>query len=119
MKVEWKPPQTQDLPVNWSIKKLGFGGGWYKSRDGLAVIISCSIEQDGKTWIHLSVSRKKSIPTWADLVKVKEIFLGTDALAIQVLVPRDEWINEHEFCLHLYQCLDDRPVPDFRKEGTI
>jgi hypothetical protein len=117
--IEWKPPTAEDLPSNWSIKKRGFNGGWYKSRDGLAVIISSCQEQDGKLWVHLSVSRKKSIPTWADLVKVKELFLGTDALAIQVLVPRSEWVNDHEFCLHLYQCLDDRPIPDFRKLGTI
>ena len=91
----------------------------YKSRDGLAVIVSCSVEEDGKPWVHLSVSRKKSIPTWVDLVNVKEVFLGKDTLAIQILPARSEYINVHEFCLYLYQCLEDRPIPDFRKLGTI
>lgn len=117
--VDWNPPTAGNLPVNWLVKAIGDDGGMYKSRDGLAVIISCSIEQDGKPWIHLSVSRKKSIPTWVDLVHVKEIFLGKDALAIQILPARSEYINVHEFCLDLYQCLEDRPIPDFRKLGTI
>ncbi len=117
--IEWNPPSASDLPANWSIKAIDDDGGMYKSRDGLAVIVSCSVEEDGKPWIHLSVSRKKSIPTWVDLVNVKEIFMGKDALAIQILPPRSEYINVHEFCLHLYQCLEDRPIPDFRKLGTI
>ena len=117
--VDWNPPTPEQLPINWSIKKLGSDGGFYKSRNGLAVIISCCVESDGKNWVHLSVSRKNSIPTWGELVDVKEIFLGKNAVAIQVLPPRSEWVNVHPFCLHLYQCLDDRPVPDFRKLGTI
>ena len=117
--VEWSPPTAEELPCNWSVQAIGADGGAYKSCDGLVVIISCSIEKDGNSWVHLSLSRKKSVPTWIDLVKVKEIFLGAEALALQVLPPRSEWVNVHEFCLHLYQCLEDRPIPDFRKLGTI
>lgn len=117
--VNWNPPTAEELPCNWSVKAIGDDGGMYKSRDGLAVIISCSIERDGNSWVHLSVSRKKSIPTWVDLINVKEIFLGKDTLAIQILPSRSEYINVHEFCLHIYQCLEDRPIPDFRKLGTI
>jgi hypothetical protein len=117
--VDWNPPTAEQLPINWSVRELGLDGGAYKSRNGLAVIISCCIEEDGKNWVHLSVSRKNSMPTWGELVDIKEIFLGKNAVAIQVLPPRSEWVNIHPFCLHLYQCLDDRPIPDFRKLGTI
>ncbi|WP_445246329.1 DUF7694 domain-containing protein [Microcoleus sp. OTE_8_concoct_300] len=117
--VEWNPPTAEELPCNWLVQAIGLDGGAYKSRDGLIVIISGSIEKDGYSWVHLSLSRKKSVPTWIDLVKVKELFLGADSVAIQILPPRSEWVNVHEFCLHLYQCLDERPVPDFRKLGTI
>ena len=117
--VDWNPPTAEQLPINWSVRELGLDGGAYKSRNGLAVIISCCIEEDGKNWVHLSVSRKNSMPTWGELVDVKEIFLGKNAVAIQVLPPRSEWVNVHPFCLHLYQCLDARPIPDFRKLGTI
>ena len=113
----WKPPTL--LPDNWRILEVGIDGAAYRNRTGLAVMISCCIEADGKNWVHLSVSKRKEMPSWAELVQVKELFLGKDSLAIQVFPPRSEWVNHHNYCLHLYQCLDQRPVPDFRKLGTI
>lgn len=115
--VNWEPPT--DLPNNWKIIRKSQDGGAYKNRTGLMVIISCCVEADEKNWIHLSVSKRKQYPSWDELVQVKELFLGKDSLAIQVLPPRVEWVNFHPFCLHLYQCLDERPLPDFRKLGTI
>lgn len=114
---DWEPPT--DLPKNWRILDRNQDRGVYKSRDGLTVIVSCCIESDGKHWVHLSVSRKKQMPSWAEFNRVKGIFLGEEALAVQVFAPRTEWVNDHDYCLHLYQCLDERPVPDFRKLGTI
>jgi len=55
----------------------------------------------------------------SQLKQVKDLFLGVNALAIQVLPPKDEFVNDYEYCLHVYQCLDERPIPDFRKLGTI
>jgi len=115
---DWKPPTN--LPRNWSVDYCGFDAARYRSRSGLVCILSCSIERDQKAWVHLSVSRKNFLPSWEDLVLVKEIFLGQDSAAIQVLPPKKEWVNIHPFCLHLYQCLEDEnPIPDFRKFGTI
>lgn len=113
----WKPPT--EIPSNWRLIKAGIDGAAYQSRNGLKVILSCCIEADEKNWVHLSVSRKNRLPDWAEFTQVKEIFLGKEALAIQVLAPRSEWVNHHPYCLHLYQCLDERPIPDFRKLGTI
>lgn len=113
----WQPPT--DLPPNWKILRQSEDGAAYRNRTGLLVIISCCVEADGKNWIHLSVSKRKQYPSWDEFVQVKELFLGRESLAIQVLPPRSEWVNDHNFCLHLYQCLDERPTPDFRKIGTI
>jgi hypothetical protein len=115
--VSWEPPTN--LPENWKVIRYSEDGAAYKNRTGLCVMISCCVESDGKNWVHLSVSKKKAEPTWYELVQVKELFLGEDSLAIQVLPPRSEWVNDHSHCLHLYECLDDRPIPDFRKLGTI
>jgi len=59
----WNPPK--DLPQNWKIIELSESGdgGFYKSRNGLLVALSCCIESDGKNWVHLSVSRKKELPS--------------------------------------------------------
>lgn len=113
----WQPPT--DLPQNWRILRKDEDGAAYKSRTGLVVIISCCVERDGKNWVHLSVSKRKQYPSWDEFSQVKDLFLGSESLAIQVLPPRSEWVNDHNYCLHLYQCLDERPTPDFRKLGTI
>jgi hypothetical protein len=48
--VKWNPPTAEELPCNWSVQAMryapasyGDDGGAYKSRDGLIVIISCSM----------------------------------------------------------------------------
>ena len=115
--IGWKPPYN--LPQNWRLIEQRFDGASYRSRTKLAVIISCCIEADDKHWVHLSISHRDRLPTWSELVSAKELFLGKEALAIQVFPPRSQWVNDHPYCLHLYQCLDETPVPDFRKLGTI
>lgn len=117
----WKPPKN--LPQNWRTIRLSEieqqPYGVYRSRNGLAVIISCCRYEDNKNWIHLSISRKDKLPSWSEFVQVKEIFLGKESTAIQVIPPRSQWVNDHPFCLHLWQCLDETSIPDFRIEGTI
>jgi len=114
---DWSPPEK--LPQNWRILRRNEDAGFYQNRTGIKVAISCCVEADGKNWVHLSVSRRKTLPSWAELKQVKDLFLGVNALAIQVLPPKDEFVNDYEYCLHVYQCLDERPIPDFRKLGTI
>jgi hypothetical protein len=103
------------LPAGW--KRLDAFA--YRYRDGLAVIVTQGLERDGKTWVHLSVSHRVRLPTWEELKAVREVFLGTDSVALQVLPPRSEWVNVHPNVMHLFKCLDGRPVPDFRRQGTL
>src|ERR1051325_9631500 len=66
-------------------------------------------------WIHLSVSRKDRLPSWPDLVKVKNEFLGLQAEAIQVLPKQSDYINLHPNCLHLWSPLSDcRDMPNLQ-----
>jgi hypothetical protein len=87
-KIGWTPPSPDQIPQNWRQTRRGIDGAHYVSRTKLSVIISCCIEADGNHWVHLSVSRRDRLPTWQELNRVKEIFLGTESLALQVLVPR-------------------------------
>lgn len=110
---KWQPPV---LPPNWravmrddKTRSMGF-----KSRDGLVVLVFLGVEDDGNPWIHLSVSRRKSLPTWDELVKVKELFLGEEICAVQVIPPRSEYVNHHPYCLNIFARMDKRAVPDFR-----
>ena len=76
------------LPADWAIHSVLEDGASYTSRDGLVVIVSSDVELDGKRWQHLSVSRSKptpQLPSWLDLRRSKEIFMGKDVKAVQIL----------------------------------
>jgi hypothetical protein len=78
------------------------------------VIFSIYKYSDGKTWEHISVSRRdERMPDWDDMVWVKEAMCGNDAKAIIVIPPRSEHVNIHETCHHIWRCLDGDDLPDF------
>lgn len=108
----WRPVI---IPAGWN----QIGASAWRHTSGLKVIATVARENDGQRWAHISCSYADRLPSWGDLVNVKEIFLGRDALALQVLPPRDEWINQHPYTLHLFCCLDGRPTPDFRHGGSL
>jgi hypothetical protein len=76
---------------------------------------------EGRLWLHVSVSRRKYIPSYADVADVKRVFVGDQRQAVQVFPRADRHVNLHEFCLHLWACLDPAGdgLPDFGKDGTI
>lgn len=103
--------------------------GWEKNpethdafhhRRGFTVILNVLRYDDGKKWAHFSMSRRdRKIPSWDELRWAKEIFLGKNRKAIQVLPPESEYVNHHPGVLHLFACLDDDGLPDFRVGGTL
>lgn len=97
-----------DTPISSAWKRIG---------DELMVLVSKSLEADDKMWLHVSLSRPSRLPTWQDLRRVKDAFVGKDRKAIQVLPADSEYVNIHPFVLHLFCCLDGDVLPDFRR-GT-
>jgi len=101
--------------------------GWYQLRSpienqrhwqhqtGLFVIQEIEAH-DGKEWLHTSFSRRNSMPTYQDITMVKDQFIGFDKKAIMVFPSREEHVNIHPFCLHLYSSQEDG-LPDFRRAG--
>ena len=109
------------IPYNWTpLDQDGSQGRRWIVSGVMTVICSVLTYPDGKRWIHVSCARKTRIPDWDDLKHVKEIILG-DRFAVQIFPPKDEYVNLHPFCLHLYSPEDQnyRPCPDFRIMGTI
>jgi hypothetical protein len=88
-----------------------------KIGDSLTVVVSGSTEKDGRRWLHVSASRPSKLPNWEDMREVKNTFIGRDRKAIQVLPPQAEYVNDHPYVLHLWACVDDDGLPDFRKVG--
>lgn len=122
-------PVEDELPPGWRVAETNPDGAKYLWRGGLSVIVSGSVEQDGKRWIHVSACRwgkgpsgkqRTKAPTYHDLRMVKEIFVGPDRKAVQVFPAKNEHVNLHDHVLHLFACMDEDPLPDFtRGLGTV
>ena len=84
----------------------------------LKAMLGCGIEDDGRAWLHLSVSHQHRIPTWTELGEAKRAFLG-DREAYQVLPPISRYVNINAKVLHLFALLDENAMvlPDFTR-GT-
>jgi hypothetical protein len=111
----------EEIELPPMMQKFGARRGYdavYLQRKGLRVIVSGAVYDDHRRWLHLSVSRKDTcMPTWDQMSLVKEVFLGPERQAIQVMPPRSKHVNIHESCLHLFCCLDGDCLPDFTAGG--
>ena len=109
---------------------FGFNGAFVLPHGG--VLLSC-IVSDGLGWEHVSVVPRKPnsgkllgrVPTWEEMCWVKEQFWGDDEAVMQLHPPRSEYVNQHEFCLHLWRPTDGRvPLPPslmvgFKDSGKV
>lgn len=87
---------------------------------GLQVITSIRLEDDDRLWLHVSFTRLDGkMPTYDDLVWVKDAFIGGLHWAFQYFPPKSEHVSDHNKCLHLWSCLEKIDLPDFRKFGSI
>jgi hypothetical protein len=111
------------LPSGWGEHPAPYG--WdrdytrvYERHGTVRVLVTCAVYNDGKRWLHVSVSRKnRQIPTWDLMSEVKDLFLGPERTALQVHPPRSRHVNIHPGVLHLWHCLDGDVTPDFAAGG--
>lgn len=61
------------------------------------------IASDQLGWEHVSVSRPDRCPTWEEMCMVKGLFWSADACVMQLHPPKKDWVNNHNFCLHLWR----------------
>jgi hypothetical protein len=63
-------------------------------------------------WKHLSISnaQRKIMPSWNIMCRVKDAFFGDDEQCIQYHPAKEDYINDHPWCLHLWKPLDE-PLP--------
>lgn len=71
------------------------------------------IASNGEGWEHVSVSirdrkgnQANRIPTWYDMCEVKDSFWGPEDAVIQIHPRKSEYVNNHEFVLHLWRPTD-------------
>jgi len=62
--------------------------------------VMTSYESDG--W-HLSISHPDRNPTWEEIRDARYELLPNDLTMAMLLPPKEQYINVHKFCFHLYQ----------------
>lgn len=113
-------------PLHPALDVIEYVAGGYAAFAGNLVIrVTDCRHEDGRIWRHASVSRKdRKMPTYWNLMRLKELTIGPDRLAIQVFPPADRHIdigtkmpNPVEV-LHLWAPEEDF-LPDFGRFGTL
>jgi hypothetical protein len=67
---------------------------------------------DCEGWEHVSVSAKDRTPTWEEMAWVKDLFWDKHECAMQLHPPESEYVNFHEYTLHIWRPLKMTiPVP--------
>lgn len=59
----------------------------------------------GEGWEHVSISihSEQRCPTWEEMCFVKSQFWGPEDCVVQFHPPVKEYVNIHDFCLHLWR----------------
>jgi len=58
----------------------------------------------GPAWEHASVSHRRRVPTWEEMCWVKGLFWPDDEWVVQFHPAKADYVNDHEFVLHLWRC---------------
>ena len=116
-------PQPQAIYKQWPIERaMGKAAAEYMrawEHNGLFIISSAAEYDDGREWLHVSVSRKSRVPSYDDLTRIKRDFIGEDKKAVLVLPEKENHVNIHDYCLHLFYSAEN-PLPEFSAGlGTI
>ena len=63
-------------------------------------------------WEHISVSTPTRCLTWEEMCKIKDLFFDEDETVIQIHPAKSNYVNVHEFCLHLWKPTHEKlPLP--------
>jgi hypothetical protein len=73
------------------------------------------IASNGLGWEHVSISHTNRIPSWETMCKVKELFFEDNEVVMQLHPRKEDYVNNHPYCLHLWKPIDqDIPTPPIK-----
>lgn len=113
-----------NAPRDWHIIDRREDGFMWERLVGqpIKVIESISTEDDGRRWLHVSVSKSpsKKVPTYDDLQVARLNFIGEHRECYQVFPTKERYININPV-LHLFACLDaeEGVLPKFEGMANI
>ena len=110
------PMSLNRIPIGWDhvSDRIANASSYRKHCTSLQVLLSVDTMTDETSFIHLSVSRGKKIPSWEDLTLCKRLFIGDGLEAYQVMPKEEDYINVCKTCLHIWCPIDRRDVEVFR-----
>lgn len=103
-------------PKGWRALKEGVLVDRVVAYERLDIVVIESIDKmnDGQRWHHLSVSRHDKLPTWKELRRVRDAFLGEETEAIHAIPNKADYVNVHKYCMHVW-ALVETPGDDFEE----
>lgn len=77
-------------------------------KEGAFKFSKCTVivSKDAGLW-HLSISRKDRLPNYDELKYARYTYLPEVKYAAQIFPPKSEFVNMHQFCLHLWELSGD------------
>lgn len=101
------------VPQGWYSRQGANYGAFVVKRKGKDLrVISSGSGPECEGWEHVSVSLQSRCPTWQEMCFVKSLFWEDDETVIQLHVPTDQHINQHNNCLHMWKPVDQEiPLP--------
>lgn len=69
----------------------------------LMIVASGADLPESQGFEHVSVSTEKRCPNWQEMCFVKDLFWDDEEAVIQIHPPKSEYVNNHQFCLHLWR----------------
>ena len=75
----------------------------YEGPNGIHVIESIDDTPKWGKLKHVSISRPDCYPTWDEILSVKLKLFGDRIDAMMIIPKREDYINIHENCFHLWE----------------
>lgn len=98
-------PSFMDIPTYEEQDDNGFySTGAFKIGE-LVVLISHNEDEGG--W-HMSMSKKDKMPTYEEMKDMRYKMLPNRIYACEIFPPREEFVNRHPFCRHLWEMPKDK-----------
>lgn len=88
--------------------------GAYCLKRGNAFIVV--VASNGLGWDHVSASLKTRCPTWEEMNFIKDEFFDPEEVVVQIHARRSAYVNNHNFCLHLWRPQTAEEISSIRAE---
>jgi hypothetical protein len=87
------------------------GSEWQRRQEGARERLERLSKRDGDKLNAAEFDQKQA---YRVMKACRDLFVGKERKAVQVLPPASEYVNIHPHCLHLYAAIEHDPLPDFR-----